>query len=208
MQDVDIGFQIPLSVQEILAADSLNDIAIFRIPARGLQPLALAIDEPVGKKVCVISHPDRQFYTFTQGQISRYTVQRDEAKGPGVNYMCITADYAKGSSGGPVLNENGAVIGMVCSTRTTYYGEKNKDPDDDVQMVVKFCIPGESIRHLLRKTPALPPAPAGPPVAPKPEEALRAQPIEEPPPTPPPPAGDPPKAAPVAPKAEPVPELP
>lgn len=184
-------------VLEILAADSLNDVAIFRIPARGLQPLALAVDEPVGKKVCVISHPDQQFYTFTQGQISRYTVQRDDAKSPGVNYMCITADYAKGSSGGPVLNEHGAVIGMVCSTRTTYYGERNKDPDDDVQMVVKFCIPGESIRNLLRKTPALRAQPDGnkAPEAPKAEtvpERSDAPVVEsEPPP---------------APKAEPVPE--
>ena len=177
-------------VQEILAADSVNDIAIFRVPARGLQPLALAIDEPVGSNVCVISHPDRQFYTFTQGQISRYTVQRDGEKAPLVNYLCTTAEFARGSSGGPVLNQRGAVVGMVCSTRTIYYGEKNRDPDDDVQMVIKYCIPGESIRKLLRKSPALPPrepeAPVPPPESPEPP----AQPA----------------VPPAVPKAEPVPE--
>ena len=51
----------------------------------------------MGKKVCVISHPDEQFYTFTQGQISRYTLQYDDPKSPAVKYMCITADYARGS---------------------------------------------------------------------------------------------------------------
>lgn len=179
-------------VTEILAADSLNDVAIFKVPAKGLQPLALGVNEPVGKKVCVISHPDRQFYTFTQGQISRYTVQRDEEKAPPVKYMCITADYARGSSGGPVLNDHGAVIGMVCSTRTTYYGEKDKDRDDDVQMVVKFCIPGESIRALLKTPPALPPLEAPKDTVPK------ATPVSEAPPAIP--------AAP--PRAEPVPEPP
>ena len=33
-----------------------------------------------------------------------------------VNVLTITADYAQGSSGGPILNEYGAVVGMVCQT--------------------------------------------------------------------------------------------
>ncbi len=175
-------------VTEILAADSLNDVVIFKVHAKGLQPLALGVNEAVGKKVCVISHPDRQFYTFTQGQITRYTLQRDEEKAPPVKYMCITADYARGSSGGPVLNDHGAVVGMVCSTRTTYYGEKDKDQDDDVQMVVKFCIPGESIRALLKATPVPPPVPNEAPPKALPAETVPAV------------TGDAP------PKAEPVPE--
>jgi len=174
-------------VTEILAADKLNDVAIFKVPAKGLQPLALAPEEPVGKKVCVISHPDTQFYTFTQGHISRYTAQRDDAAAPPVKYMCITADYARGSSGGPVLNEHGAVVGMVCSTKTTHYGEKGRDPDDDVQMVVKFCIPGESIRALLKPLPA-------------PAESAEAPPPKVLPAEVPPPAEAPP------PRATPVPE--
>jgi serine protease Do len=181
-------------VKEILAADPLNDVAVFRVSgAKGLQPMSLGADEPVGKKVCVISHPDNQFYSFTQGEISRYTLQRDAPGQPPVKYMSITADYARGSSGGPVLNDRGAVIGMVCSTRTTYYGEKGKDPDDDVQMVAKFCIPAASIRALLKSTPALPPAP-GPGAA------------EKPAPSPAPPTAESGTPALPAPKAEPVPE--
>ncbi len=185
-------------VAEILASDSLNDVAIFRIHAKGLQPLALALDEPVGKKIAVISHPDQQFYTFTQGTISRYTLQYDDPKSPPVKYMCVTADYARGSSGGPVLNEHGAVAGMVCSTRTTYYGEKNKDADDDVQMVVKFCIPGESIRALLKSPPPL--AKTDKTEPPKPKTAPDPAGNKTQPPSPPPVAPEP------LPRAEPVPE--
>ena len=107
--------------------------------------------------------------------------------------MSITADYARGSSGGPVLNEHGAVVGMVCSTRTTYYGTKGKDKDDDVQMIVKFCIPGESIRALLKKTPALPADKSDPPKTPP----VTGTPLADSVPVIP---------EPVPPKAEPVPE--
>jgi serine protease Do len=186
-------------VTEILAADKLNDIAVFKVPAKGLQPLALAPEEPVGRKVCVISHPDAQFYTFTQGQISRYTVQRDDAAADPVKYMCITADYARGSSGGPVFNEHGAVVGMVCSTRTTYYGERGRDPDDDVQMVVKFCIPGESIRALLKPLPKEVPAP---PVPPEGVPVPKALPVDAPPPPPAPAPESPPPRATAVPEPE------
>jgi serine protease Do len=189
-------------VTEILAADRLNDVAVFKVSARGLQPLALALEEPVGRKVCVISHPDRQFYSFTQGQISRYTVQYDEENGPGVKYMCITADYARGSSGGPVLNGQGAVVGMVCSTRTTYYGEKDKEKDNDVQMVAKFCIPAESIRPLLKHLPGFPPKATERDTPPR---ALPAIPVPPVPPTPPSSTPTAPPDPPV-PRAEPVPE--
>jgi hypothetical protein len=136
-------------VTALLARDEHQDVAIFRIPAEGLTALTLAPDEPVGNAVSVISHPDQQFYTFTQGAITRYTLLREKPEQPPVPYLCVSADFARGSSGGPVLNGSGAVVGMVCSTMTTYYGRKGEDPDDDVQMVVRFCIPARSMLRVL-----------------------------------------------------------
>ena len=65
--------------------------------------------------------------------------------------MSITADYAKGSSGGPVVDDAGHVVGMVSTTESIYYGSRANDPKDPkgpLQMVVKNCVPVEAIRHL------------------------------------------------------------
>ncbi len=136
-----------LPVTEILAADLDFDVAIFRVDGKDLKPLPLAADEPVGAPVCVISHPDGEMFSLTQGNVTRYAIHRDY--GAPVAWMSVGADFAKGSSGGPVLNEHGAVIGMVASTSTIYYGERG-EPDDDVQMVVKYCVPGKNILSLLK----------------------------------------------------------
>jgi S1-C subfamily serine protease len=66
--------------------------------------------------------------------------------------MSITADYAKGSSGGPVFNDRGEVVGMVSSTSSLYYqtdspeAPKEKGP---LQMVIKNCVSLPEPRQLL-----------------------------------------------------------
>jgi V8-like Glu-specific endopeptidase len=64
--------------------------------------------------------------------------------------MAITADYAKGSSGAPVFNRKGQVVGVVSSTSSIYYSVEN-GKKENLQMVVKNCIPVESIRELIQK---------------------------------------------------------
>ena len=64
--------------------------------------------------------------------------------------MSITADYAKGSSGGPVLDADGHVVGMVCSTQSIYYDSRDKNKlQGPLQMVVKNCIPVSAISAIL-----------------------------------------------------------
>ena len=133
-------------VTEVLAADAGDDVAVMRVAATDLQPLALSVDEPVGRPVSVVSHPSGLFFVMTQGHVSRYYLAAEE--GGKFARMAITADYAKGSSGGPVFNACGAVVGMVASTRSIYYDDEH-GKHDNLQMVIKSCVPARSIRKLL-----------------------------------------------------------
>jgi S1-C subfamily serine protease len=137
-------------VQEVLAADPVRDVAILKIPAEDLTPLPIADDlvaAPVGADVCVVSHPDGNFYTYTSGIVSRR--MRIRSAGQVVDAVSITADYARGSSGAPVLNQFGQVVAIVMSTESVYYSE-NSRYQRDLQMVFKTCIPSTSLAALVR----------------------------------------------------------
>ena len=135
------------AVTEVLAASKADDVAILRLKGAKLTPLPLAGEAaPVGSDVSVISHPDGRYFTMTKGDVSRYYLSR--AKNMTAPRMAITADYAKGSSGAPVLNSEGEVVGMVSATNSIYY-TKVKGQNQNLQMVIKSCIPVEAINKLI-----------------------------------------------------------
>jgi S1-C subfamily serine protease len=137
-------------VGEVLAASREDDVVILRLGAAGVEfrPVALSDDAPVGALVCVISHPAKRFYVLTQGVVSRYF--RRTKDGQRVTRMSITADFARGSSGAPVFNERGAVVGLVGSTESVYY-KVTKGKKENLQMVFKQCAPASSILKLIRQ---------------------------------------------------------
>ena len=139
-----------LPVREVLAADALEDLAILQLdlPEGLLLPsLPLAAEPaPVGGAVGVMSHPDERFYLFTMGFVGRHTVWRE--RGGAEHFMSITADFAKGSRGCPVLDERGAVVGVVNNTESIYYDDDGKKRQTDLQMVVKNATPSWVVRGM------------------------------------------------------------
>ncbi|MFT5130886.1 MAG: serine protease Do, partial [Rhodothermales bacterium] len=83
------------------------------------------------------------------GIISRYFTLRKA--GEQSRRMSITADFAKGSSGAPVINPHGAVAGVVASTTSVYYSKKD-GVDKNLQMVIKNCIPAQAVLDLLAES--------------------------------------------------------
>ena len=133
-------------VEAVVAASERFDLAVLRIPKTGVKPVALGQAAPVGAKVDLISHPNQRFYTLTEGRIARYfMMQRDRKQ---VSAMSITADFGRGSSGGPVFNETGEVVGIAASTESLYYTEKDGE-QKNLQMVFKHCVPVSQLRELI-----------------------------------------------------------
>lgn len=93
----------------LVSANPENDLALMQIPARGLHALKLGSDATmeVGDKVYVMGNPLGMGGTFTDGMVS--------GKRPleGVAMLQISAPISPGSSGGPVMNERGEVIGVA-----------------------------------------------------------------------------------------------
>ena len=64
--------------------------------------------------------------------------------------MSITADFAKGSSGCPVLDEElYNVIGIVNNTESIYYDDDGHKKQLDLQMVVKNATPSWAVLPLV-----------------------------------------------------------
>lgn len=62
-----------------------------------------------------ITHPSGNLYYYSEGVVARHTV--NERRGEMSKRMEITADYAVGSSGGPIFDEAGNLVGLVSTTR-------------------------------------------------------------------------------------------
>ena len=60
------------AVREILAADKPGDVALLKIDASNLAAAPVSHGDPEGTPVTVISHPSSNFFSLTQGYISRY----------------------------------------------------------------------------------------------------------------------------------------
>jgi serine protease Do len=164
------------AVTGVLAADEAGDAAIARIDTRGrrLPFLRLGVAPACGDEVAVISHPAGRFYSLTEGVVSRYHRQRQrpaadsaeaqsgdppgqEAAPPAAGkpvrpavWMSVTADYAIGSSGGPVFNPAGDVVGMVSRTFSTRpVGRRSRPGTPGEQMVFKDCVSLDTLERLV-----------------------------------------------------------
>lgn len=95
---------------QLLAADPASDLALMQLPAvHGLPSMPVGSDAQVevGDRVFVMGNPMGMSGTFTDGMVS--------GKRPleGVAMLQISAPISPGSSGGPVMNERGEVIGVA-----------------------------------------------------------------------------------------------
>ena len=96
------------AVVEVLGFDPERDVALLRIEADKLPVLPLGGDVSAGERVVAIGHPLGLSNTVSDGLISAVRVIA-----PDVSLLQISAPIAPGSSGGPLFNERGEVIGIA-----------------------------------------------------------------------------------------------
>lgn len=134
-------------VESVLSYSQDADIALFKINSgnKHLHAIPLGDELNIGETVHTITNPENYLYYYSKGVVARNTT--DHKIGPMSNRMEITADYAKGSSGGPILDDKGNLAGMVSSTYSIYAQDR---PQINLQMVVKTTIPVGSIRRLIQ----------------------------------------------------------
>jgi S1-C subfamily serine protease len=122
----------PIRVLEILAVDRDADVALLRASEIGV-PLVLSDFLPgAGEPVVVISSPLGLEKTVSQGIISGFREHNKK------RYLQITAPISPGSSGGPVLNRQGKVLGV-----TAFILEGNHAQN------LNFAIPSHEIQRVL-----------------------------------------------------------
>jgi S1-C subfamily serine protease len=135
-----------VAVKEVLAANPHTDVALLRLDGTNFTALPLDFEAPVGSTVRVLSHPDDHFFTLTEGMVSRYVALPLERAPGEVTFMAVTADFGSGSSGAPIFNERGGVVGVVNNTQSLYYDQRK---GKDLQMVFKHCLQSQYIRQLV-----------------------------------------------------------
>ncbi len=137
-------------VLEVLAANKADDVALIRLGGdEPYTPLPIARDAKVGQRVHTISHPSGRYYCYSCGEVARFFMGHNHGQ-HNIKRIQITAPFAKGSSGGPILNDAGQVIAIVTTTDSVYYNTENGQ-QKNLQMTFYNTVPYESILKLFGK---------------------------------------------------------
>ena len=127
-------------ITEVMAADPVNDFAIFRVDTQGdkLTPVPMRVGVEEGETVYCLGHPRDLPYFFSQGIVSRNISFVNQNNGHRKYETQITADFGVGASGGPVLDNRGNLIGIVGATFTMYADQQARK---NFQMTIKKAVP-------------------------------------------------------------------
>ena len=100
---------------EIVGTDEMNDVALLKIDATGLQTVTIGDSDQieVGEEVIAIGNPLGEFtFTMTAGVLS--ALDREiNTDGKPINMLQTDVAINSGNSGGPLFDMNGNVIGIT-----------------------------------------------------------------------------------------------
>lgn len=127
-------------VVEVFAHDAKLDLAVLRVATKGLKPLQLADSERArqGEPIVAMGNPEGLAYSVVDGVISE--AKRDV---DGQSMIQVAVPIERGNSGGPLLDREGRVLGVLTlkSARTENLG---------------FAMPSAAVQKLLDRPNPIP----------------------------------------------------
>ena len=106
-----MGQMKPVDAREI-ARDTTNDLALLSTSLRPPRVAAPRLGLRLGESVAAFGYPYVDILAtsgnFTQGNVTALAGMRDDSR-----YVQISAPVQPGNSGGPLLDQNGNLVGMV-----------------------------------------------------------------------------------------------
>ncbi len=142
-----INKNLHYAIVGVVATDEARDLAILKVRAFDVPPLPLGDSDnvEVGETVYAAGSPKGQIDTISDGIVSRLRpteITRFRSNGQMVRAkrLQITVPTSPGSSGGPLLNSNGEVIGI------NHAGDHSPDAQN-----INLAIPVNYLEELLKR---------------------------------------------------------
>jgi S1-C subfamily serine protease len=129
-------------VRGVLAVSTNFDLAILQVDGSGFTALPIAAPPPQGSPVWVLGHSIPWYYMLTTGIVSGYyTIAHGQDQ---ITVMDITAAFANGSSGAPVVNDHGAVVGIAKHRQRVGI-------EGTPEMTINGCLPSSALLNMIRQ---------------------------------------------------------
>ena len=154
-----IGQTAKYNIEGIIGVDPTNDLAILKISGKSSRSLTLGDSNTiqVGESIYAVGNPEGLEGTFSQGIVS--SIRREIGSG---KYFQMTAPISPGSSGGPVMNTQGEVIGVSTASHKSGQNLNLAVPSIHLKVLlqkngpVKPLIQAGSAKYLTQTTTAMP----------------------------------------------------
>lgn len=132
-----------MPITNVVACNEVNDIALIQIQGDGLPFSPVAKTQPAAfTDVFTVSHPYGNYFYSSTGKIARY--QQRMVKGKSQRWMQLDGTFGEGSSGGPVFNLQGQIVGIISRQMPKLDSRKQ------MRMMFHHCVPTQSILDLCK----------------------------------------------------------
>lgn len=104
-------------VVEVVAAATVSDLAVVEVAGSLPHAVELGEDPDVGEPVVAAGYPEGGAFRLSPGEVTGYASVTDGSEGGDV--IVVDATIRQGNSGGPLVDEEGRLVGVVYAMRVS-----------------------------------------------------------------------------------------